>query len=131
MKSLVRGVREEKHTYYKVIVFYEVGLPRVYDIPSDENPKTFIRNVTKQLSVSISLLGWALIDPVEAKVIRSEGLSESMYKEMDRLLGVDLKREPKSVYLSDEEKVAKKISEAGPTPAFRVYSGETKVVMGE
>jgi hypothetical protein len=99
----VRTIVRDVESIYKVIIFYEVGLPRVFDIPGDEEPKKFIRTVTKSLSVSVQLLGWALIDPKGKRVIRSEGLSDKMYEEMDSLLGLKMEREPGDVYKEGEE----------------------------
>lgn len=93
MKSIVREVEAEDNTRYKAVVFYEIGLPRVYEVPSDEDPKAFIKDITKQISVSVNVLGWAVVNISEGKVIKSEGLSDAMYREMSSLFGVTLNRE--------------------------------------
>jgi hypothetical protein len=88
MKNQTKNIDED----VKAIVFYGVGLPRVYEIPIDESPNAYVREVTKGISVSVSVKGWAIVDTGAKKVMRSEGLSVAMYDKMDSLFGMQLTR---------------------------------------
>lgn len=122
MRTIVRDVE----SIYKVIIFYEVGLPRVFDIPGNEEPKKFIRTVTKSLSVSVQLLGWALVDHKGRRVIRSEGLSDKMYEEMDGLLGIVLQKEPGDVYKEREEEEGIPLGKVQLLPISKIRTREYK-----
>jgi hypothetical protein len=122
----VRTIVRDVESIYKVIIFYEVGLPRVFDIPGNEEPKKFIRTVTKSLSVSVQLLGWALVDPKGRRVIRSEGISDKMYEEMDGLLGIVLQKEPGDVYKEGEEEEGIPLGKTKPLPLHEIRTREYK-----
>jgi hypothetical protein len=94
MKNRTKNINED----IKAIVFYGVGLPRVYEMPIDKSPEEYVREATKGISAFLNIKGWAVVDTGAKRVMRSEGLSVAMYDEMDGLFGMQLTREPGDDY---------------------------------